>query len=136
MVKYLINVVLGMIGTLILLLFSVIYGFACVVLGWAPDISFKIWAFVTISLSSAILIISFCTWRFTEFKEGIHGWILVPELFLGKLWISSIDEVTFLGFMTGSIFIGIVLIILAGFEMVRTRYRDVYKGPQNKDLTS
>lgn len=132
MVKYIINVVLGMIGVIILLIFSALYGFACVVLGWAPDISLKTWAAITIALSSAILIISFSAWRFTGFKEGIHGWILIPELFFGKLWISSLGEVSFLGFITGSIYIGFVLIVLAGFEVGRTWYVDGYKGSRTK----
>jgi hypothetical protein len=125
MIKYLLNVVLGIIGVIILLLFSVMYGLACLVLGWAPDLSFLTWVFITFGLSSAILILSISLWKFTQFKEGIHGWILIPELFLGKLWISLLDEVTFQGFVIGSMVIGLVFIILACFESGRRWYIEV-----------
>ncbi len=137
MVKDLLNVILGLIGVVIVIIFSVGYGFACVVLGWAPDLSLKTWLFITVGLSSAILIISYTSWRFTGFKEGIHGWILIPELFLGKLWINSMDEVTSLSVATGSLFIGVIFIFLTCFEIGRSWNNDGNKGkPQDKNLTS
>ena len=124
MVKYLLNVILGALGVVILLSCSAMYGLACIVLGWAPDLSLKTWAYIALGLSVAILITSFSLWRFTQFKEGIHGWILIPELFLGKLWVNLVDELSFLNFVIGSLYIGLVLIVLVCLEIGRSWYVD------------
>jgi hypothetical protein len=122
MVHYLINIIVGLIEVMMLLIFSASYGLVCVVFGWTPDLSLQTWAYITIALSSAILIISLSLWRFTRFKEGIHAWILIPELFLGKLWITSLDEVSFQGIAMGSMYLGMVFIVLVCLEMGRSWY--------------
>lgn len=137
MVKELLNVILGMLGVVMILSLSALYGLACVVWGWNPDITFQTWAYITIGLSAAILIISISLWRYTQFKEGIHGWILVPGLFLGKLWINAMDEISFQNFFIGSLYIGLVLIVLSCFEIRRSwsKDRNTMK-TKDKDLTT
>lgn len=122
--KIILNVVLGFLGIFILFVFAVSYGTACIILGWVPDLSFGTWALITGGLTVLILAVGLSLWFFTEFKEGIHGWILIPGLFLGRLWVNSLGDQSFQNLLTGVIYIAILFLFLACVEMGLSWYLD------------
>lgn len=119
MLKSIINVILGLTVIITIIVFSLVYGGACIFFGWIPDISFKTWALITAFLSLSILSLSFGLWRFTSYKESIHGWILLPGIYVGKVWMSSRDN-SFDSWLSGSIIISLLFIILVLVEAVQS----------------
>ena len=119
MLKSILNVILGLTEIITIILLSLVYGGACIFFGWVPDITFQTWALIAGFLSITVFILSFGLWRFTSYKESIHGWILLPGVYLGKVWMSVSDN-SFGSWLSGSIIVSLLFIILVLVEAVRT----------------
>lgn len=119
MLKSILNVILGLTEVITIIVFSLVYGGACIFFGWAPDITIKTWALITGFLSLTVLSLSFGLWRFTSYKESIHGWILLPGVYMGKVWMSSSDN-SFSSWLSGSIIVSLLFIILVLVEAFRS----------------
>lgn len=120
MLRSILNVILGLSEVIAIIVFSVAYGIACTFIAWIPDLSFKTWALITGSFCLIVLFLSFGLWRFTSYKEGIHGWILLPGIVVGKVWISSSGDRSFDSLLSGSIVVSLIFIFLVLGEAIRT----------------
>jgi len=120
MLRSLLNVILGLSEVIAIIVFTVAYGIACTFVSWVPDLSFKEWALITGSFSLIILALSFGLWRFTSYKESIHGWILLPGIVAGKVWITTSENRSFNTLLIGSILVSLLFIFLILVEVIRT----------------
>lgn len=121
MLKSILNVILGLTEVITIIVLSLVYGGACIFLGWIPDISIKTWALVAGFLSLTIFSLSFGLWRFTSYKESIHGWILLPGIYVGKVWMASSDN-SYSSWLSGSITVSLIFILLILLEVIRSWY--------------
>ncbi|HEY8910836.1 MAG TPA: hypothetical protein VIM51_11235, partial [Desulfosporosinus sp.] len=112
MLKSILNIILGLTEVITIIAFSVAYGVACVFFAWIPELSFTTWALIAGVLSLSILGLSIGLWRFTSHKESIHGWILLPGILVGKIWITSSQHNDFGSWLYGSIVVSFLFIIL------------------------
>lgn len=119
MLKSILNVILGLTEVITIIVFSLVYGGACIFFGWVPDITIKTWALLAGFLSLTVFSLSFGLWRFTSYKEIIHGWILLPGVYMGKVWMSSNNN-SFGSWLSGSIIVSLLFIILVLVEAVRS----------------
>lgn len=119
MQKGILYVILGVTEVIIIIVFSIAYGVACIFLGWLPDLSLMAWLLIAGFLSISILVLSFGLWHFTSYQESIHGWILLPGIFVGKIWIISNRHNNFQSWLSGSIIISLLFIILLLSEAAR-----------------
>ena len=119
MLKSILNVILGLTEVITIIVLSLVYGGACIFFGWVPDITFTTWALIAGFLSLAVFSLSFGLWRFTSYKESIHGWILLPGVYMGKVWMSSSDS-SFSSWLSGSIIVSLLFVILILVEAVRS----------------
>jgi len=122
MLKSILNVILGLAEVITIIVFSVAYGIACIFIGWMPDFTFNTWLLITGSLCLIILLLSFGLWRFTSYKESLHGWILLPGIIVGKVWISSSGDRTLDTLLRGSIVVSLLFIFLVLVEAMRTHF--------------
>jgi hypothetical protein len=129
MLKSILKVILGLSEIITIIVFSVVYGGACIFFGWYPEIPFKTWALITGFFSLTVIILSFGLWCFTSFKEIIHSWILLPGIFVGKAWISYYDN-SFASLLSGSIVVSLIFIILVLSEAVRSWFS--VRSPKHK----
>jgi len=128
MLRSTLNVILGLSEIIAIIVFTVAYGIACTFISWVPDLSFNGWAVITGSFCLIILLLSFGLWRFTSYKESIHGWILLPGIIVGKVWISTSQDKSFDSLLKGSVIVSVLFIFLILVESIRTYY--VHKLPE------
>ena len=120
MLRSLLNVILGLSEVIAIIVFTVAYGIACTFVSWVPDLSFKEWALISGSFCLIIVTLSFSLWRFTSYKESIHGWILLPGIIVGKVWITSSENRSFDSLVVGSMIVSLLFIFLILVEVIRT----------------
>ncbi|HWQ42188.1 MAG TPA: hypothetical protein VN456_09165 [Desulfosporosinus sp.] len=120
MLKTISNIILGLSEVVTIIAFSAAYSFACLFFAWIPELSFSAWALITGVLSLSVLGLSIGLWLFTSHKESIHGWILLPGIFVGKVWISSSQHHSFNSWLNGSIIVSLLFVLLVLSEAVRT----------------
>jgi len=120
MLKAILNIILGLTEVVAIIAFSAAYGVTCVFFAWIPELSFSAWALIAGVLSLSILGLSIGLWRFTSHRESIHGWILLPGIFVGKVWISSSQHHAFGSWLNGSIVVSLLFVLLILSEAMRT----------------
>jgi len=121
MLKTILNIILGLTEIITIITFAATYSVACLFFAWIPELSFRAWALIAGVLSLSVLGLSIGLWRFTTHKESIHGWILLPGIFVGKVWISSSEHHSFGSWLYGSIVVSLLFVLLVLSEAVRTR---------------
>ena len=131
MFKSILNVILGVSEVIAIIVFTVAYGIACIFVSWIPDLSSNEWALITGSFSLIVLALSFGLWRFTSYKESIHGWILLPGIFVGKVWIATSENRSFNTLLIGSILVSFLFIFLILVEVIRTYSDTKLPTPEN-----
>jgi len=126
MLRSILNVILGLAEVITIIVFAMAYGITCVFIGWIPDYTFNTWALITGSFCLIILILSVGLWRFTSYKEAIHGWILLPGIIVGKVWITSSGDRSLDTLLRGSIVVSLLFIFLVLVEAMRTYFSKTY----------
>ncbi|HZK56527.1 MAG TPA: hypothetical protein VFC84_20415 [Desulfosporosinus sp.] len=131
MLKSILNIILGVSEVIAIIVFTVAYGIACTFVSWIPDLSSNEWALITGSFSLIVLALSFGLWRFTSYKESIHGWILLPGIIVGKVWITTSDNRSFNTLLIGSILVSVLFVFLILVEVIRTYSVTKVPTPEN-----